>query len=150
MKLIKYSNNYKQQLNTWQDKEKAQGSTGFEDFVVVKGALLGDYLELIDAEMPTVCLLAEDDAELVGFVCYEKKVDGEYHIELLGTNPDKRGKGYSQKILTKLKEELVQQQDFVSLTLSVNVKNIAGQHAFDKVGKRTGISENENYFEYEL
>lgn len=32
---------------------------------------------------------------------------------------------------------------------SLNVKNMSGQHAFDKVGTKVVLSENENYFEYE-
>lgn len=150
MELIKYNNKYRPQLNTWQEKEKQQGSSGLEDFVVLKGTLLGDYLEMIDAEMKTVCLLALDNQELVGFSCYEKKEGGRYHVEIMGVSPDKRGMGYSQKILSALKNRLSKEEDFTSLTLSVSVKNIAGQHAFDKVGERIGLSENENYFEYEI
>ena len=150
MELIKYNNKYKSQLNTWQEKEKLQGASGLEDFVVLKGTLLGDYLEMIDSEMETVCLLALEGQDLVGFVCYEKKGGGEFHIEIMGTNPDKRCMGYSQKMLTLLKEQIQTEKDFSCLTLSVNVKNIAGQHAFDKVGTKVGLSENENYFEYEI
>ncbi|MBQ8792692.1 MAG: GNAT family N-acetyltransferase [Clostridia bacterium] len=150
MEIIKYNKKYKKELNSWQDKEKQLGLSGLEDFVVVKGTLLGDYLELIDGEMDIVCKLALEENALVGFVCYEKRKGGEYHIEIMGVNPDCRGRGYSQRLLTALKELLSKEDDFRSLSLSVNVRNTTGQKAFDKVGKAIGISDNENYIEYEI
>ncbi|MBE7073497.1 MAG: GNAT family N-acetyltransferase [Clostridiales bacterium] len=150
MRFTLYNDNYKNELNSWQAKERLKMLTGLDDFVVVKGTLLGDYLQMIDREMQTVCLLAFDNKRLIGFVCYEKKDKGEYHIEIMGVNPDLRGRGYCKKMLILLKEILSKNQDFAKLSLSVNVKNEFGKKAFAKVCNQKGISKNPRYVEYEI
>jgi len=150
MELKNYNNIYIDELNAWQKEEERIGLNSLNKFVVVEGELLGDYLDFIAQEMQSQILLAFVEGALVGFVCYEEKEKGHYHVEIMGVSPKERGKGHSKQILTTLKNLLMQDKDFKTLTLSVNVKNIAGQKAFDKIGKNIGLSENENYFEYQL
>ena len=60
--LTEFNSAYKEELNKWQDKEKANGLNGLSKFVVLKGFLLGDYLEFINEEMEDMsCRLAFDE-----------------------------------------------------------------------------------------
>ena len=150
MELKNFDKKYIKELNSWQAEEEKLGLSGFNKFVVVEGELLGNYLDFIQSQMQTKTMIALDEKRLAGFVCYEEKEKGHYHVEIMGVSPKQRGKGYAKQILTCLKNMLMQDQNFKNLTLSVNVRNIAGQKAFDKIGQNVGLSENENYYEYEI
>ncbi len=91
-----FLNRYKKELNLWQKQEQEAGYNGLNQFVVLEGELLGDYLSFINTELKDItCLLAKhkDKQNLVGFVCYSQKSEHCLHIECLGIKPSLRGKG---------------------------------------------------------
>ena len=143
---------YKPELNTWQTKENLTGSNGLNQFVVSEGSLLGDYLEFVDSEMEDITThLAFDKDNLIGFLCHSTPEENHTHIEIMGINPDYRGKGYAPRMLDSFKQ-LMQStaQDPQSVTLSVNKANIVGITSFSKVAKVAEKQDKENYINFEL
>lgn len=143
---------YKPELNTWQTKENMAGSDGLNQFVVSEGTLLGDYLEFVNNEMQDISTrLAFNENNLIGFLCFSTPSQDHTHIEIMGVNPDYRGKGYSTKILSEFKKELeTTSQDPHSLTLSVNKKNLVGINSFSKIAHTSDKQDKENYINFEL
>ena len=147
-----YDNEFKDELNTWQSKENLAGSNGLNDFVVSESTLLGDYIEFINRSIDdiTTCL-AFNEKSIVGFLCYSKPEENHTHIEVMGVNPDCRGKGYASKMLIGFKKELEENSENPqNLTLSVNKKNINGINSFSKVAKVSKKQDKENYINFEL
>ena len=147
-----YQPEFKAELNTWQSKENIAGSNGLDQFVVSEGTLLGDYLEFVDSEIDDISArLAFDKEELVGFLCYSTPEQNHAHVEIMGVNPDCRGKGYATKILSGFKKELESNsQGPQSLTLSVNKANLVGITSFSKVAKVSENQNKENYINFEM
>lgn len=142
---------YKPELNTWQTKENMTGSNGLNQFVVAEGTPLGDYLEFVDSEMPDITTrLAFDQDNLVGFLCYSTPEENHSHIEIMGVNPDCRGKGYATRMLDSFKKELTEISQTTNLTLSVNKANLAGIASFSKIAKVAQKQDKENYIHFEL
>lgn len=143
---------YKQELNTWQEKETASGTNGLNDFVVAETTLLGDYLAFIDRSITDInARLAFDQEDLVGFICYSNPNENHTYIEIMGVNPDCRGQGYASRILTSFKEE-IQSNSLTKqkITLSTKENNHSGIAAFSKVGKISETQDKENYINFEL
>ncbi|MBQ9792758.1 MAG: GNAT family N-acetyltransferase [Clostridia bacterium] len=147
-----YQPEFNAELNTWQTKENMAGSNGLNQFVVTEGTMLGDYLEFVDSEMPDITTrLAFDQENLVGFLCYSTPEENHTHIEIMGVNPDCRGKGYSPRMLDSFKKSLQEtSQDPQNLTLSVNKANLAGIASFSKVARIAEKQDKENYIHFEL
>ena len=127
------------------------GSNGLNQFVVTEGTMLGDYLEFVNSEMPDITTrLALDKDNLVGFLCYSAPQEDHFHIEVMGVNPDCRGKGYASKMLETFKKEKTKEFPNSNLTLSVNKANLAGIASFSKVAKLAKEQDKENYINFEL
>ena len=147
----KYNNSYNEELNTWQAKENAQGRNGLDEFVVSKGTLLGDYLEFLDSEMDDVaCDIALLDGNLAGFVCYTSPADGHVHIEIMGINPDIRGKGVARSMLTAFKTEMQEAAGIEKVTLEANKNNESALNSFSKIATKSDYQPKENYVSFEL
>lgn len=113
----KYNHSYDSKLNTWQAKEQAQGHNGLDNFVVTKGSLLGEYLAFVDEELHDIaCDIVLLDGELAGFICYTSPADSHVHIEVLGVNPDMRGKGVAKSMLKTFKSELKEAADIEKIS----------------------------------
>ncbi len=146
----KYQNDFNKELNSWQLKEIDAGENGLEQFVVMKGSLLGDYLEFINSELDGIKVyLAMDNKNLIGFLCYSKPKTNHIHIEILGINPDYRGQGYARKMLISFKN-LVSKHNETKLTLSVNKNNMAGIASFSKVATLCEEQKNTDYIDFIL
>lgn len=131
----KYNEKYRSELNTWVRKEQISGGNGFNSFVVVQGEGLGDYLSFIQDEMEDLeCFVAQREKTLVGFFVINYK-GNVVHIEICGINPDCRGQGLINKIISKLSKSL-KIKGIEKITLSVNNKNTAGLKSFGKIGKK--------------
>ena len=150
MELIDFSNEHKKELNTWQDIELQRGESGIEDFVSAKDVKLGDYIEYFYREINLVSKVAIDNDEIVGFVCYLVKEDNSAHVEIMGTNPNFRGKGYARKILEKLKADLNNSLGIKKITLAVNKRNKQGIKSFSKFAKENKEHSSENYIGLEV
>lgn len=151
VKFVDYNPTFKQELNSWSDAEQAQGLSGLKDFVTTRDAKLGDYIDFFASQTDIVAKLAFDKESLAGFILYTFDMD-KAHIELAGTNPNLRGRGYSQKIMLKLKQEL-QQQGINKISFEVNNNNKVALRAFGKIAKPSEdqfSSNNSNYTEMEL
>ena len=146
MELIDFTNEHKKELNTWQDIELKRGEKGLEDSVSVKGTKLGDYIEYFSREINLISKAAIDNKEIVGFVCYVINEDQSAHVEIMGTNPNCRGKGYARKILERLKSDL----GVKKITLAVNKRNKQGIKSFSKFTKANEELSSENYIGLEL
>ena len=125
----------KTEYNTWQAKEQEQGLNGLDKFVVLQDSLLGDYLEFVDQEIDdtTIESIYVGD-ELVGFIGYSMQSDKHVYVEILGVNPEFRGKGISKKILQIFKKRMQSEQNIERFTLSVKKDNESGIKSFSKVG----------------
>jgi ribosomal protein S18 acetylase RimI-like enzyme len=146
----KYNNSFNPELNTWQAKEQAEGRNGLDEFVVSKGSLLGDYLEFLDSEMDDVaCDIAMIEDQVAGFVCYTSPADGHVHIEILGINPDMRGKGIAKSMLQSFKQEMAH-ADISKVTLEANKNNQSAINSFSKVAIKSATQPKENYIGFEL
>lgn len=146
-----YNNSYNAELNTWQAKENAQGRNGLDEFVVSKGTLLGDYLEFITDEMKDIaCDVALLDGDLAGFVCYTSPAEGHVHIEIMGVNPDMRGKGLAKSMLKSFKEEMSICAGIDKVTLEANKNNEAAINSFSKIATKSESQPKENYISFEL
>ena len=150
MELVNFEKKHIKELNTWQDIESILGENGINDFIVASGTKLGDYIEYFSNEINLVSKVAIDNCELVGFVCYFIKEDNTAHVEIMGTNPNFRGKGYARAILQKLKEELESSLGIKKLTLAVNKRNVQGIKAFSKFTKENKGYSSENYIGLEV
>ena len=150
MEFIDFSNEHKKELNTWQDIESERGENGIEAFVSAKGVKLGDYIEYFSREINLVSKVAMDNNEIVGFVCYLVKEDNSAHVEIMGTNPNFRGKGYARKILEKLKADLKNSLEIKKITLAVNKRNKQGIKSFSKFAKENKEHSSENYIGLEV
>lgn len=149
LKLINFNNTYKTYLNTWQAKEKELGQMGFNNFIVLDGYALGDYLGFINDEMNDIfCNLAIQDEQLAGFICFSRPEKNHIHIEMLGVNPEMRGQKLSNKILALFKESVKTKN--VRISFSVNRQNKAGLSSFSKLGKFAQNQTKANYIDFEL
>lgn len=148
IKLIDYNSNYKEALNSWSDIEKQQGQNGIEDFVATKGYKLGEYVDYFSSNLDVSSKLAFDDDNLIGFVLYSQDVETA-HIEIMGTNPNFRGKGYARQIMTQLKNYL-QQQGINKVVFEVNKRNKPALGAFSKIAKPNSKYSSTNYVGMEL
>lgn len=144
-----FDKSYINQLNEWQLQEQNQGNNDIEQFIMFQDSQLGQTLHLISTKTDIKTLLAFDQNNLIGFVCYDQKENGRYFIELMAVNPMFRGQNYSEQIINLLKEELIKKPQFKSLALSVDTKNIRAQKAFDKFAKNKNLNNNQ-YIEYDL
>ncbi len=146
----RYNNSFNPELNTWQAKEQAQGRNGLDEFVVSKGSLLGDYLEFLDSEMDDVaCDIALLENEVAGFICYTSPAEGHVHIEIMGINPDIRGKGLARNMLQAFKQDMTK-VGFEKVTLEANKNNQAAINSFSKVATKSATQPKENYIGFEL
>ena len=146
-----YNNSYNADLNTWGEKEKAQGRNGLDEFVISKGTPLGDYLEFVDGEMSDVaCDIALLDGKLAGFICYTSPEDGHVHIEIMGVNPDVRGKGVARSMLTAFKTEMQTVAGIEKITLEANKNNVSALNSFSKIATKSDSQPKENYVSFEL
>ncbi len=150
MKLINFSDQHITELNTWQELERKNGEYGINDFIVAEGTLLGDYIKFFTSEIDLISKVAIDDNQIVGFVCYDLNEENSAHVEIMGTNPNFRGKGYARKILQTLKEELAKTLDIKKLTLAVNKRNKQGIKSFSKFTKANEEHSSDNYIGMEL
>ncbi len=143
---------YKQELNTWQEKENNAGTNGLNDFVVAETTLLGDYIAFIDRSITDITArLAFDQDDLVGFICYSNPSENHTYIEIMGVNPDCRGQGYASRMLTCFKENVqANSKEPQKITLSTKENNHAGIKAFSKIGKISEVQDKENYVNFEL
>ena len=132
IKLVDYTTAYKEELNTWQDIEHANGEFGINSFITIQDSKLGDYIEFFSDEIDLKTKIALVGDSMIGFVCYIINDDRSVHIELLATNPLHRGKGYSKLILNKLKEEL---PDSPKITLAINKRNKKALDVFTQFTK---------------
>lgn len=131
----KYNEKHRKELNTWIKKEQILGGNGFNNFVVSKGTELGDYLSFINDEMDDMkCFVALKNTSMVGF--FVLSFHGQTaHVEICGINPDFRGQGLMNEILTKLSSTL-KKEGIERITLSVNNKNETGLKSFSKIARR--------------
>ena len=150
MELIDYNNEHKKELNTWQDIELQRGENGIEDFVSAKGVKLGDYIEYFSREINLISKIVIDNDNVVGFVCYVINEDNSAHVEIMGTHPNFRGKGYARKILETLKEDIKKTLGIKKITLAVNKKNKQGIKSFSKFTNPNEEFSSENYIGLEL
>ena len=150
MELIDFTNEHKKELNTWQDIELQRGEKGIEEFVSAKGTKLGDYIEYFSREINLVSKVAIENGVVVGFVSYFIKSDNSAHVEIMGTNPNFRGKGYARNILEKLKYTLNKSSGVEKITLAVNKRNKQGIKSFSKFTKENLEHSSENYIGLEL
>ena len=147
IKLVDYRPAFKEELNTWQDIEKANGEFGINSFVTTCDSKLGDYIEFFSDEIDLKTKIAFVDESIVGFVCYIINDDRSTHIELMATNPRLRGKGYSKLILNKLKEEL---PDSPKITLAINKRNKKALSVFTQFTKPNDEHSSSYYVGLEL
>ena len=150
LEFLDYAEEFRAELNTWQKLEAEQGLNGLDRFVVAGGVLLGDFLKYISTDMNISTKIVLDKGELVGFISYEIKEDNSAHVELTGTSPKFRKRGYSKKILSGLKELLVETKGIERLTLAVNKENQAGINSFSKIAKENKNLDHDNYIGFEL
>ena len=150
VEFVEFNNEHKKKLNTWQDIETSHGENGINEFVVASGTKLGDYIEYFSRETNITSKVAIDNGEIVGFVCYVINEDASAHVEIMGTNPNCRGKGYARKILEKLKEDLNKNWGVKKITLAVNKRNKQGIKSFSKFAKGNSEHSSENYIGLEL
>lgn len=147
-----FQEKFQTELNTWQAKEQANGSNGLNQFVVLDSMLLGDYLAFIDQEMDDIdAFLAFDAHQLIGFLCCSYPEPNHAHVEIMGVNPDCRGKGYGTRILDQFKIQLqTTAQKEQRLTLAVKKTNTAGLSSFTKIAKVAPEQNKDNYLNLEL
>lgn len=148
IQLKNYNSKYKKELDSWSDIEKQQGQNGIEDFVATKGYKLGEYIDYFSAELDVESKLAFDKDNLVGFVMYSQDV-GMAHIEIMGTNPSLRGRGYAKQMMFELKEQL-KTQGIDKVVFEVNKRNKPALSAFSKISKPNSKFSSENYQGMEL
>ncbi len=149
IKFIDYCKEYCTQLNTWHKIEQQQGYNGLNQFVVLDGTLLGDYMQYISENIVDInCQLAMLEDKLVGFICYTQENDAA-HIEIMGTNPEMRGQGIAKNILTTFKQDM-SQQGVDKITLEVRKNNESGIKSFSKVAEKSASQPNQNYISFEM
>ena len=140
----KYDDKYREELNKWIKKEQNLGRDDFNNFVVIRGVELGDYLNFISNEMEDMkSFVVLNGKTVVGFFVMSinnKVVD----VEICGVNPDFRGQGLMNKILTKLSEDL-REKGIKKITLSVNNENKPGLKSFGKIAKPVDNIYKNNY-----
>ena len=147
----KFNKGQKCEYNTWQEKEQAQGLNGLNKFVVLQDSLLGDYLEFVDQEIDDTTIESIYIGDnLVGFIGYSMQNDKHLHVEILGINPEFRGKGIASKLLKAFKEKMQNEKSIERFTLSVKKDNESGIASFSKVGKEAKNQDKENYINFEL
>lgn len=148
---ISFDKKYVKELNQWQNKENMLGLDGLNQYVVLLDSLLGDYLQFIDKEMSDIsCKLVLKDENLVGFLCFSQQDKDHVHVEVMGVNPDFRGKGISGQLLTEFKQKLLEKHGLTKLTLSVNKNNDSGIRSFSKIGTKSQTQNKPNYINYEI
>lgn len=146
-----YEQKYKSELNSWHSKEYSFNENGLSQFIVPESILLGDYIEFIDENMKnTTNMLIFDSNQLIGFLGYDKPQENHIHIEYVGVNPDKRGKGYAKTILEQFKTEINTRNPQINITLEVNKANSAGLKSFSKIAKQAETQEIEGYVQFKL
>ena len=140
----KYSEKHRRDLNTWIKNEQNLGSNGFNNFVVTQGVELGDYLSFINDEMDDMnCFVVLLNDKLIGFfvISFNNNI---VHVEICGINPEFRGQGLINEILTKLSLKL-KKEGIEKLTLSVNNTNLSGLKSFSKIARKACHQSKENY-----
>ena len=148
---INFNSDHKDQLNTWQQKEQEKGFSGLDDFVVPKGSLLGDFLTYIVENVDDIMVhIAVDANKIVGFICTTCPTSEHFHIEIMGVNPDLRGKGYAKRLLEEFKKQATYKFGLQRLTLNVKENNESGKRAFAKIGKLAQDQPETNYIAFEL
>jgi len=151
MEIVKYQEKYNKELNTWQEKEKQRGENGLDKFVVPQGVLLGDYLKYVQEEMKEISLIVAMHKKIVvGFLGYSMPENDHVHVEIMGINPDCRGYGLAQRLLTSFKDVVIEEMDINKLTLAVKRENLAGIRAFSKIATRSEELDTEHYLGFEL
>ncbi len=145
---IDYNSKYKAELDSWSDIERKQGLSGIENFVATKGYKLGEFVDYFSNNLDVVSKLAFDQENLIGFALYSQDV-GIAHIEIMGTNPNFRGRGYARKMMQKLKQNL-QQSGIEKVVLEVNKCNLPALKTFSKIAKPNSKYSSANYEGMEL
>lgn len=148
VRLENYNKVYKAELDSWSDIEEKQGLSGIKNFITTSDAKLGEYIDYFSNGDDIESKLAFDKENLIGFVLYSLKKD-EAHIEIIGTSPNFRGKGYSKKIMRLLEEEL-KNQGINKIFFEVNKNNKSALGAFSKIAKQNNKYSSENYEGMEL
>lgn len=148
IKFIDYNSVYKKELDLWSDIEAQQGLSGFSKFVATPDNKLGEFVDYFANGLDFVTKLAFDENNLVGFVLFS--IDGDVaHVEIMGTNPNFRGKGYARQIMLALKHEL-QKIDIDKVVFEVNKNNIPAIRSFSKIAKPNQKYSTTNYDGMEL
>jgi len=140
----KYSEKHRDELNKWIKKEQNLGEDVFNNFVVTRGVELGDYLSFINNEMEDMkCFVVLQNKTIVGFfvICINNNV---VHVEICGINPEFRGQGLINQILTKLSINL-KKEGIEKITLSVNNNNAVGLKSFERIARRAKYQHNPQY-----
>ena len=151
MEIVKYQEMYNDELNTWQEKENQRGENGLDKFVVPQGVLLGDYLKYVQEEMQEISLVvATHEKRVVGFLGYSMPEYDHVHVEIMGVNPDCRGKGLAQGLLTIFKDAVIEKMNIDKVTLAVKRENLSGIRAFSKIATRAEKLDTEYYLGFEL
>lgn len=145
---VDYSPRFKSELNAWSDAEQARGLRGFQDFVATKGVKLGDYIDYFATETDIIAKLAICKADLVGFVLYSLDAS-KAHIEIAGTNPNFRGKGYANRIMLKLRDDL-HSLGVTKIEFEVDKRNLVALKTFGKIAKPSTTQSLSNYTGMEL
>lgn len=148
IKLLDYNSSYKSELDMWSDIEKQQGLSGIEDFVATKGFKLGEYVDYFAKNLDALCKVAFDANNLVGFVLYSQEANVA-HVEIMGTNPNFRGRGYARQLMFSLREQL-KLQGINKVVFEVNKRNKQALMAFSKIAKPNSKYSSANYEGMEL
>ena len=146
-----YNSAQTKEFNYWHTKEREEGFYGLDRYVVLQDCLLGDYLEFVDGQIDDIFVESVYLKEkLVGFIGYSMQNDSHLHVEILGVNPDFRGKGIAGEMLKAFKAKMQQSQNIDRFTLSVKKDNESGIASFAKVGTRIKKDKEESYIDFEL
>ena len=144
-----YNSSYKEELNSWQEVEKALNQDGLSRFVGCEDVKLGDYVDYITTEMNITSKIVLESGQIVGFVSYIIKNDSSAYVEIIGKNPTSETKGFAKKVLEELKNIMLP-QGVKKITFRVNKKNLIGLKSFSKFAQENKELTNENYVGFEF